>query len=390
MAGPLAAAAGRVAAGTARRWAPKAMGLAAAAALATIGGMSDLVVARPSPPAAVGGPRGCPAPPGLVPAAELAAAGTTIPATVLLAVACVETGYGRADNDASLEQLLPPDILEAVDGSRLDRGGATMLALGLERRTLGSWVNPAPVTTEHGVEHAMGFMQFLPSTWRSQAAGAERLVGHRPDPYEPGDAMTVAGSYLASVAGPGRDLRQALRQYGGSDAYAARVMNMAVLAQARTGRALDCDRPTVTQPYGRVPGVFIKGVQVEPLMGGLPFHEGVDLACAPGTGVRAVTAGVAHVEVGASGYGISVLVEASDPAGGDRVRYAHLSTAGVVEGQAVLPGMLLGTEGSTGASSGPHLHFELDRRGPDGGYYPAPPCGLLDRTWVVTEACGQG
>jgi hypothetical protein len=390
VAAPLAGAAARVGAARARRVAPKLVGVAAAAALAGIGGMASVVVARPPAQAGADGPPSCPSPPGLLPLASAAAEKTSVPAAVLLAIACIETGYGRADNAASLAALVPPDIVATVEQSRLAPGGLTMVVLGLERRGLGSWVDPVPVITAHGVEHAMGFMQFIPSTWRSEAGAARPLLGHPADPYEPGDAMTVAGTYLASMAGPTHDLHAALRQYGGSDAYASRVMNMSILSRAARGRVLDCEWPVVTQPFGRVPGVFLGGIQVEPLVGGVPFHQGVDLVCPVGTAVRAVTAGVAHVEVRAWGYGTSVVVDTGGPGGEARVRYAHLASVAVVEGQRVVPGMTLGTEGSTGASTGPHLHFELDRRSPGGAYAPIAPCSLLDREWVAPGACARG
>jgi murein DD-endopeptidase MepM/ murein hydrolase activator NlpD len=47
--------------------------------------------------------------------------------------------------------------------------------------------------------------------------------------------------------------------------------------------------------------------------------------------------------------------------GGPLVRYAHLEAVLVSDGDPVVPGMVLGLEGSTGFSTGPHLHFEVDR-----------------------------
>jgi hypothetical protein len=101
---------------------------------------------------------------------------------------------------------------------------ATLLNLPGGRR-IGDWVNPQPV----GAEHAMGFMQFPPSTWRTEAAAAP---GVPRDPYRPLDAMAVAGSNLrrievGAVGGGQHDLRGALAVYGGSTAYADQVLALA-------------------------------------------------------------------------------------------------------------------------------------------------------------------
>jgi hypothetical protein len=124
---------------------------------------------------------------------------------------------------------VPADIRAAVDASALQPGGATAQLLNLpDGRRIGDWVNPQPV----GAEHAMGFMQFLPSTWRTEAAAAP---GGPRDPYRPLDAMVVAGSYLRRIelgatGGGQHDLRGALAVYGGSTAYADQVLALAAPA----------------------------------------------------------------------------------------------------------------------------------------------------------------
>ncbi|MDP9818393.1 M23 family metallopeptidase [Spirilliplanes yamanashiensis] len=86
-------------------------------------------------------------------------------------------------------------------------------------------------------------------------------------------------------------------------------------------------------------------------------HAGVDLAAAAGTPVTAAAAGVV-VSAGANygGYGISVLLQHPN---GYLTHYAHLSATSVQPGQQVQAGQQLGAEGSTGNSTGPHLHFEV-------------------------------
>jgi hypothetical protein len=165
------------------------------------------------------------APKGLVSVAWQAGQQTGIDGNVLLAIARVECDYGRC-RTGQPDDLVPDDVRAHVDAAALQPGGATAALLGLpDGRRLGDWVNPQPV----GAEHAMGLMQFLPSTWRGEAAAAP---GHPQDPYRPLDAVLTAGSYLhrletGAAGGQRRDLRGALAVYGGSLAYADQILALA-------------------------------------------------------------------------------------------------------------------------------------------------------------------
>lgn len=87
------------------------------------------------------------------------------------------------------------------------------------------------------------------------------------------------------------------------------------------------------------------------------LHAGVDLASPPGTPIRAVGAGtVTDAGWVFGGYGISVVVDHGD---GYYTHYAHASQANVSPGDRVSPGQTIALEGTTGDSSGPHLHFEV-------------------------------
>jgi CHAP domain/Transglycosylase SLT domain len=165
------------------------------------------------------------APPGLVQVAFQAGPATAIDPNVLLAIAKVETNWGQAQNGLP-DDLVPPDIRAGIDAAALQPGGATATMLALkDGRRIGDWVNPQPVNGEH----AMGLMQFLPSTWRVEAAAAP---GGPRDPYQPVAAMVAAGSYLhrletGAAGGVPHDLRGALAAYSGSLAYADQVLSLA-------------------------------------------------------------------------------------------------------------------------------------------------------------------
>ena len=89
------------------------------------------------------------------------------------------------------------------------------------------------------------------------------------------------------------------------------------------------------------------------------LHAGVDLASPPGTPIRAVGAGTVTAAGWAfPGYGISVMINHGN---GYYTHYAHASAAKVSVGDRVEPGDVIALEGSTGDSSGPHLHFEVHK-----------------------------
>ncbi|GHJ46049.1 hypothetical protein Cs7R123_33910 [Catellatospora sp. TT07R-123] len=86
-------------------------------------------------------------------------------------------------------------------------------------------------------------------------------------------------------------------------------------------------------------------------------HKGIDFAMPENTPIRAVGPGTVFAAGWVySGYGISVVV---DHGNGYFTHYAHMNRTVVQEGQQVKAGDILGYEGSTGDSTGPHLHFEV-------------------------------
>lgn len=85
-------------------------------------------------------------------------------------------------------------------------------------------------------------------------------------------------------------------------------------------------------------------------------HYGVDVAANTGTAVRAARDGLVTKAGWGGSYGNVVYLDHGD---GSQTRYAHLSAIAVRVGQAVRQGDVVGRVGSTGAATGPHLHFEL-------------------------------
>jgi membrane-bound lytic murein transglycosylase B len=220
---------GTRAAGSPSRYPRPDVGKATAAGAALLVLVTALVVVGPTGHAVDTAARTAPVtgvPAGLVAVAREAGALTGVDPNVLLAISRVECDCGRC-RSGQPDGLVPADVRTRVDAGALQPGGATARLLGIaDGRRLGDWVNPAPVA---GGEHAMGFMQFLPSTWRQESS---RAPGSPRDPYRPRDSMVVAGSYLArlqrgAVDGHRHGLRSAIAVYGGSDDYADQVLALA-------------------------------------------------------------------------------------------------------------------------------------------------------------------
>lgn len=85
------------------------------------------------------------------------------------------------------------------------------------------------------------------------------------------------------------------------------------------------------------------------------YHTGVDFAVPTGTSVRAAGAGTVVTAAYEGAYGNNVVIRHRD---GRYTQYAHMSSLGVSPGQPVSGGQGIGLSGSTGNSTGPHLHFE--------------------------------
>jgi murein DD-endopeptidase MepM/ murein hydrolase activator NlpD len=102
------------------------------------------------------------------------------------------------------------------------------------------------------------------------------------------------------------------------------------------------------------------GMRIDPIDGIWRQHNGVDIAIPSGTPVKAVASGVVVYSGSRSGYGNTVVVEHDN---GIITLYAHNSRIMVTEGQQVSPDSTLALSGSTGRSTGPHLHFEAWQSG---------------------------
>ncbi|HZJ48361.1 MAG TPA: peptidoglycan DD-metalloendopeptidase family protein, partial [Acidimicrobiia bacterium] len=107
-----------------------------------------------------------------------------------------------------------------------------------------------------------------------------------------------------------------------------------------------------------VPGAITApfGPRIHPIYGYTLMHNGVDMNAAMGERIVAAADGTVFFAAVKGGYGNSIMI---DHGGGMVTLYAHQSKLAVSVGQKVTAGQVIGYAGSTGVSTGPHLHFEV-------------------------------
>jgi murein DD-endopeptidase MepM/ murein hydrolase activator NlpD len=116
--------------------------------------------------------------------------------------------------------------------------------------------------------------------------------------------------------------------------------------------------PIATPAHGKLTSGF--GYRISPFTKHLSLHEGIDISLTSGANIHSAAAGIVKQVSRHPTYGLMVDVEHSDQF---ITRYAHLSRALVEEGASVKMGQIVGLSGSTGRSTGPHLHYEVHVNG---------------------------
>lgn len=171
--------------------------------------------------------------------------------------------------------------------------------------------------------------------------------------------LAHAGSAVRIERGRGRVMVGP--QFSGGEArYAVRTESESGAASVRfsTTRPITLPSgallPAGLPVSGRISSNY--GYRKDPINGRTRRHSGVDFAVPHGTPVIATSDGVVGSAGWAGGYGIMVSLEHG---GGVSSRYAHLSRLAIRPGQRVRQGQVLGYAGSTGRSTGSHVHYEV-------------------------------
>ena len=139
-----------------------------------------------------------------------------------------------------------------------------------------------------------------------------------------------------------------------------RSLDKGVNLAAAAAPALAFGARTISIP-SRIPvdGVRLTsdfGMRWHPVLGGHRMHKGIDLSSPIGTPVHATADGVIGRADWFSSYGLYIAIEHG---GALETRYGHLSRVNVAAGQFVHKGDVIGYVGTTGRSTGPHLHYEV-------------------------------
>ncbi|MCX4806893.1 LysM peptidoglycan-binding domain-containing M23 family metallopeptidase [Streptomyces sp. NBC_01214] len=203
----------------------------------------------------------------------------------------------------------------------------------------------------------------LSGGWEQLYADNREAVGGNPSLIHPGLKLTLGGSGGAAPAeaeaapAPEADAEPAApvapKQARKQAEQAAPAPGAAAESRAEAPAAAPQSAAGFVAPVG---GGISTQYKVAGAMWSSGYHTGVDFIAAMGTTVKAVGAGTV-VSAGWSGsYGNEVVIQHAD---GKYSQYAHLSQLSVSSGQSVTAGQTIGLSGSTGNSTGPHLHFEI-------------------------------
>jgi murein DD-endopeptidase MepM/ murein hydrolase activator NlpD len=166
---------------------------------------------------------------------------------------------------------------------------------------------------------------------------------------ETATATQITGAIDATQAAPtgDREFAELFANWRSMDRTGVVSTQPAPIASVNVPSGMPLQDATLTSSFG---------MRTHPVLGGRRNHKGIDLAQPSGTPVYATADGVVGKAEWFSSYGNYIQIEH----GGEmETRYAHLSGYSVTAGQLVHKGDLIGYVGTTGRSTGPHLHYEV-------------------------------
>ncbi|MEU1193416.1 transglycosylase family protein [Streptomyces sp. NPDC005859] len=192
--------------------------------------------------------------------------------------------------------------------------------------------------------------------WQGLYAANRTTIGGDPDLIMPGQRLSLSDRVGAATRSPSGTKPRTEKPKTSPGAKKGKP--------AKSTKAKDDDgattRHSLVSPVGAGTGTPYHATGSSWSKG---YHTGVDFPVATGTSVKAVTGGEVVSAGWAGSFGYEVVIRHAD---GRYSQYAHLSAISVRDGQSVSGGQRIGRSGSTGNSTGPHLHFEV-RTGPGFG-----------------------
>jgi len=196
----------------------------------------------------------------------------------------------------------------------------------------------------------------------SQAAQLSKRIGILQKDEPAGrDKKTAGNEKTPASGGPLLPPRPLPENLGELDSQIARLeAQIAAVSDAAAEKNLDQMRLPTRLPVRGAELTSTFGNRQDPIANRHAFHAGLDFAAERGTPITASAGGRVVFAGFRSDFGWMVEIEHGN---GLTTRYAHASKLLVQQGAVVTPGERIATVGSTGRSTGPHLHFEVLRRG---------------------------
>lgn len=195
------------------------------------------------------------------------------------------------------------------------------------------------------------------------AAQAERLQrgGNLPRPAAAATTQLAgrrgSGSGYSVTYPTNNPLSMAVQHLGQTIAPSLNVASYYARTQRPRGVRGNGDRQLLFPLSIPAPISSVFGWRQHPIFGEQRFHSGTDLAAEQGTPIVATLTGKVSIADFLGGYGLTVVLDHTD--GRHQTLYGHMSEIFVQPGQMVKQGEVIGRVGSTGNSTGPHLHFEV-------------------------------
>lgn len=216
---------------------------------------------------------------------------------------------------------------------------------------------------------------FIDRTDYSLGATQREVPGAVAKPESLGTAVAVGSSPSAAPVRVG-----SLNFSAGGPSWTPATVNPNAIASAPSYFSKKLIRPFGRMGNGNLKLMFplaipapitsLFGWRIHPITGEQRMHTGTDIGAPMGTPVLAALAGRVLLADFLGGYGLTIALEHSD--GSQQTLYGHLSEIFVKPGELIQQGAAIGRVGSTGNSTGPHLHFELRQ--------------LTDEGWVAMDA----
>lgn len=282
-------------------------------------------------------------------------------ASMIFAVAVVLVAGGLA---RAVDKVPAGSVAKALAGDSGNLSGLKLRLVGV----INSENHPKALVALDGVEEEMlvGEGDFL-GGYTLETIGEERIelargterqtvtMQHLRWIHADAKAKTLTPKSDRPAADP--DVAPARRER--SETVVASASRRSSSASTASSSPSSSGRPSFQMPIdGHVTSPF--GLRERPIISygvtGSRYHQGVDIAGSSGATIHAAAAGV----VSGSGFSFTKgnYVEI-EHAGGYETRYYHLSKRYAQRGQAIKAGQAVGVQGSTGDSTGPHLHFEI-------------------------------